>query len=55
MDKTTTKVTVTLSDETIDWLEKTYPDALSQQGAIRMAISDAREDVRKPPDKSDSD
>ena len=55
MDKTTEKTTVTLSDDTIDWLERTYPDALGIQEAIRMAINDAREGDREPPDESESD
>jgi hypothetical protein len=38
----TEKHTVTLSSETVDWLENEYPDALSIQEAIRTAISDAR-------------
>lgn len=42
MDKETSKVTVTLSDETIEWLESEYSDALSTQEAMRSALSDAR-------------
>ena len=55
VDKTTTKATVTLSKDTVQWLEETYPDALSIQEAVRMAISDAREDVGEPPDDAESD
>jgi len=42
MDKDTSKTTVTISEETRNWLETEYPDALSLQEAIRSAISDAR-------------
>ena len=42
MDKTTEKTTVTIPEETVEWLTQTYPDALSLQEAVRMAISDAR-------------
>lgn len=42
MDKKTQKTTVTIPDETAEWLIETYPDALSLQEAVRMAISDAR-------------
>jgi hypothetical protein len=38
----TIKTTVTLPEETESWLSETYPDALSTQEAIRMAISEAR-------------
>jgi len=38
----TTKITVTVDKETEEWLRSTYTDALSDQEAIRMAISDAR-------------
>jgi hypothetical protein len=36
------KMTTTLSAESLEWLRETYPDAMSDQEAIRMAISDAR-------------
>lgn len=42
MAKDTSKTTVTISDETEEWLHDTYPDSLSTQEAFRMAISDAR-------------
>lgn len=42
MDKDTTKTTVTMSEETEQWLIQEYPDALSLQEAIRTAIADAR-------------
>ena len=42
MDNTTEKHTVTLSEDTVEWLKSEYPDALSVQEAIRTAISDAR-------------
>lgn len=42
MDKDTEKSTVTMSEDTKEWLVDTYPDALSLQEAVRMAISDAR-------------
>jgi len=38
----TDKITVTVDEETIEWIQETYPEALSKQEAIRMAISDAR-------------
>jgi hypothetical protein len=38
----TKKITVTLDTETLSWLRETYPDALSDQEAIRMAINDSR-------------
>jgi ABC-type ATPase involved in cell division len=38
----TKKITVTLDEETLSWLRETYPDALSDQEAIRMAINDSR-------------
>ena len=42
-DETATKkITVTLDTETLSWLRETYPDALSDQEAIRMAINDSR-------------
>ena len=47
MDKSTQKTTVTIPDETADWLIETYPDALSLQEAVRMAISDARSAKRQ--------
>lgn len=37
------KMTLTVSKETIKYLEHTYPDALEIQEAVRMAISDARD------------
>jgi len=49
------KITVTLGKETIEWLRENYPDALGDQEALRMAVSDARhvhtdlsKDVSKP-------
>lgn len=42
MDKPTSKTTVTLSEDTEEWLKSEYPDALSLQEAIRTAMSDAR-------------
>lgn len=42
MDQQTEKITVTVSEETTEWLQSEYPDALSTQEAIRSAISDAR-------------
>ena len=38
----TDKITLTLGKDTLSWVEQEYPDALSEQEAIRMAISDAR-------------
>lgn len=36
------KMTATFKEETLVWLRETYPDAMSDQEAVRMAISDAR-------------
>ena len=41
-NRDTTKITLTLGKDTVSWVEEEYPDALSEQEAIRMAISDAR-------------
>lgn len=38
----TRKINVTIGEDTEEWIRETYPDALSDQEAIRMAISDAR-------------
>lgn len=38
----TKKITVTLDTGTLEWCRETYPDALSDQEAIRMAINDSR-------------
>lgn len=56
MDKDTEKATITISTETADWLRVRYPDALSMQEAVRMAISDARsQDERAPPGSIETD
>lgn len=39
----TTKVTVTMKEQTLDWLHENYPDATSDSQAVMMAISDARD------------
>lgn len=39
----TEKISMTLTTNSIEWLENTYPDAQSTQEAVRMAISDARQ------------
>lgn len=39
----TEKISMTLTTNSIEWLEATYPDAQSTQEAVRMAISDARQ------------
>ena len=39
----TEKISMTLTKNSIRWLESTYPDAQSTQEAVRMAISDARQ------------
>ena len=39
----TEKISMTLTTNSIEWLEHTYPDAQSTQEAVRMAISDARQ------------
>ena len=39
----TEKISMTLTTNSIDWLEATYPNAQSTQEAVRMAISDARQ------------
>jgi hypothetical protein len=36
------KFTMTVTSETEDWLDSTYPDADNIQEALRMAVSDAR-------------
>lgn len=38
----TTKVTVTMSVETLEWLEANYRDATSQSMRVIQAITDAR-------------
>ena len=38
----TKKLSMTLTNESIDWLHNTYPEAQSTQEAVRMAICDAR-------------
>ena len=42
MTDETTKVGVTLPDETVEWLRETYPEAKSNAEAVTLAISDAR-------------
>ena len=42
-NKETEKISMTLTKSSIKWLQNTYPDAASNQEAIRMAISDARQ------------
>lgn len=37
------RITLTVSQETVEYLEEVYPDALEIQEAVRMAISDARD------------
>ena len=39
----TEKISMTLTTNSIEWLEAKYPDAQSTQEAVRMAISDARQ------------
>lgn len=39
----TEKISMTITVNSAEWLEETYPDAQSTQEAIRMAISDARQ------------
>lgn len=39
----TEKISMTLTQNSIEWLESTYPDAQSTQEAVRMAVSDARQ------------
>lgn len=41
-DRETVKISMTVTEETREWVEKTYPEAQSTQEGIRMAISDAR-------------
>ena len=38
----TEKITLTLGVESLEWVRETYPDALGDQEALRMAIKDAR-------------
>ena len=33
---------VAMNDSTYEWLEETYPDAMSDPERVRMAINDAR-------------
>jgi len=42
MDVETTKISMTITVHTEQWLSDTYPEAQSTQEAIRMAVSDAR-------------
>jgi hypothetical protein len=39
----TKTISMTLTTNSIEWLEETYPDAQSTQEAVRMAVSDARQ------------
>lgn len=41
-DDENVKFTMTIPQQTADWLRETYPDGLETQDRIRMAISDAR-------------
>ena len=43
MSDETAKITVTVAQNTLEWLEEEYPDGLSTQEKVRMAISDARQ------------
>lgn len=43
MSKETKTISMTLTTNSIEWLEGTYPDAQSTQEAVRMAVSDARQ------------
>ena len=38
----TQKLSMTLTDDSIEWLNEQYPEAQSTQEAVRMAVSDAR-------------
>ena len=42
MSDETAKITVTVAKDTLDWLESEYPEGLSTQEKVRMAIGDAR-------------
>lgn len=39
----TKTISMTLTTNSIEWLQETYPDAQSTQEAVRMAVSDARQ------------
>lgn len=39
----TVKISMTLTQNSVEWLEETYPEAQSTQEAVRMAVSDARQ------------
>ena len=38
----TQKLSMTLTEDSIEWLNEQYPEAQSTQEAVRMAVSDAR-------------
>jgi hypothetical protein len=38
----TVSVTVTMKEDTYDWLDEAYPDATSKSMAVLQAITDAR-------------
>ena len=38
----TRKLSMTLTYDSIEWLNEQYPEAQSTQEAVRMAVSDAR-------------
>lgn len=38
---------VSLNDDTYEWLQERYPDAMSDAEAVRMAINDARNAERE--------
>jgi len=40
--KSTKKVTVTMNEETLDWLKENYPESTSNSQCVLMAINDAR-------------
>ena len=43
VENETKSISMTLTTNSVEWLEKTYPDAQSTQEAVRMALSDARQ------------
>lgn len=45
MEVETQKISMTITEKSAEWLEKTYPEAQSTQESIRMAMSDARKHV----------
>ena len=41
-NRETVKISMTLTEDSKEWLDDNYPEAQSTQEAIRMAVADAR-------------